>query len=128
MVNALGAVLDQTGQVVRGNRDPETGVREHPFDGLMRKLSGGETAEPAGGNTTLTVIVTNRKLSQRELTQLGRQVHSSMARAIYPFHTLMDGDVLYSVTTNEVEHPELSVAGLGMLASELVWDAILSSW
>jgi len=30
------------------------------------------------------------------------------------------------VTTNEVEHPQLSVAALGLLASELAWDAILS--
>ena len=78
------------------------------------------------GNTTLSVVVTNRKMSSGALNQLARQVHSSMARIIYPFHTLMDGDVLYAVTTNEVEHPTLSVAGLGMLASELVWDATLS--
>jgi L-aminopeptidase/D-esterase-like protein len=72
------------------------------------------------------VLVTNQKLDRRELTQLGRQVHSSMARAIYPFHTLMDGDVLYTVTTAEIENRDLSVATLGMLASELMWDAILT--
>ncbi len=33
--------------------------------------------------------------------------------------------MLYAVTTNEVEHPTLSVAALGLLASELLWDAIL---
>ena len=28
-----------------------------------------------------------------------------MARAIQPFHTLVDGDVLYAVSTNEVDDP-----------------------
>jgi L-aminopeptidase/D-esterase-like protein len=127
VVNAVGVILDRAGRVVRGNCDPQTGVREHPLEGLTRRLAEAAPAEqPHAGNTTLTVVVTNQKLDRRELTQLGRQVHSSMARAIYPFHTLMDGDVLYAVTTNEVEHPALRVAGLGMLASEVVWDAILS--
>ena len=125
VVNALGVVLNRQGEVVRGNRDPQTGQRSHPFPELESRLERGEPTAPPFGNTTLTVIVTNQKLDKRELNQLARQVHSSMARIIYPFHTLMDGDVLYAVTTNEVEHPTLSVAGLGMLASELLWGAVL---
>ncbi len=125
VVNALGAVLNRQGKVVRGNRDPLTGMRAHPAEELERRLLKGEPTEPDWGNTTLTVVVTNQKLDARSLNQFARQVHSSMARVIYPFHTLMDGDVLYAVTTNEVEHPTLSVAGLGMLAAELLWDAIL---
>jgi L-aminopeptidase/D-esterase-like protein len=125
VVNALGVVLNRQGEVVRGNRDPETGLRPHPREELERRLLTGEPTSPPFGNTTLTVIVTNQKLSSRSLNQFARQVHSSMARIICPFHTLVDGDVLYAVTTNEVEHPTLSVAGLGILASELLWDAIL---
>lgn len=126
VVNALGVVLNREGQVVRGNRDPQTGQRSHPYPELLRRLEAGEPTAPPWGNTTLTVIVTNQKLSRRQLDQFARQVHSSMARIIYPFHSLLDGDVLYAVTTGEVEHPALSVAGLGMLAAELVWDAVLS--
>ena len=101
--------------------------REHPLAILERRLEAGELTEPPPGNTTLTVLVTNRRMDRRELTQLARQVHSAMARFIYPFHTLQDGDVLFAVTTGEISHPQLSVAALGMLASELVWDAALSS-
>ena len=64
---------------------------------------------------------------QRELTTLARQVHASMARAIHPFHALVDGDVLYAVTTNEVESTQLESIGLGIVASELAWDAVLSA-
>jgi L-aminopeptidase/D-esterase-like protein len=63
----------------------------------------------------------------RELTQLGRQVHASMARAIQPFHGLNDGDVLFAVSTAEVDNPALSSTVLAALASELAWDAVLSA-
>ncbi len=110
----------------RANRDREAGQRVHPLLELERRLAAGQPTAPPWGNTTLTVVVTNQKLESQSLRQLARQVHSSMACIILPFHTLRDGDVLYAVTTNEVEHPTLSVAGLGMLASGLVWDAALS--
>ena len=70
------------------------------------------------------MVVTNERLERRALTQLGRQVHASLARAIRPWHTLRDGDVLYAVTTSEVE-AEVDDLTLGVLASELAWDAVL---
>jgi L-aminopeptidase/D-esterase-like protein len=73
------------------------------------------------------VLVTNQRLDLRELRQLGRQVHSSMSRAIQPFNALLDGDVLYAVTTAESENPDLDVTALGALGSELAWDAVLAA-
>jgi L-aminopeptidase/D-esterase-like protein len=49
-----------------------------------------------------------------------------MARAIQPFHALVDGDVLFTVTTNDVEE-ELGSIELGVVASELAWDAVLAA-
>lgn len=126
VVNAVGAILGRNGAVVRGNLDPETGRRLPPTELLASQLPD-PSAPPAPGNTTLTVLVTNQKLDPYQLKQLGRQVHSSMARAIQPFHTMYDGDVLFSVSTNEVERPSLDVTTLGGLASELAWDAVLAS-
>jgi L-aminopeptidase/D-esterase-like protein len=68
------------------------------------------------------------QLDHRSLRQLGRQVHASMARAIQPFHGLNDGDVLFAVTTGAVEAPSLPVTTLGVFASELAWDAVLTCW
>jgi L-aminopeptidase/D-esterase-like protein len=79
------------------------------------------------GNTTLTVLVTNVKLSDYSLNQLARQVHSSMHRAIQPFHTENDGDVLFALTTDDIELTSISPTGLATLASEVAWDAVLSS-
>lgn len=127
VVNALGAVVDRAGTVVRGNLNRATGTRSHPAERLERMLEAGGGAPPPAGNTTLTVLVTNQRLSSMQLRQLGRQVHSSMARAIQPFHGMEDGDVLFAVTTNEVENAVLSETKLGVAAAEVAWDAVLSA-
>jgi L-aminopeptidase/D-esterase-like protein len=51
-----------------------------------------------------------------------------MARAIYPFHTNNDGDILFAATTNEVENPNINELVLSHIASELAWDAVLCSF
>jgi 6-aminohexanoate-oligomer endohydrolase len=121
VVNAFGAIVDRDGNVVRGHFDPERGTRTALVEGLESQLP-----RTAPGNTTLTLVVTNQRLGRRELKQLGVQVHASLGRAIQPFHALVDGDVLYTVSTAEVENEELTSVSLGILASELAWDAVLS--
>jgi L-aminopeptidase/D-esterase-like protein len=127
VVNAVGAIVDREGRVVRGHWDRETGLRRHAIDDLRRRLSDEMPSnEYAGGHTTLTLMVTNQGLAPRSLRQLGKQVHTSMARAIQPFHTIYDGDVFFTVTMGDVENPDLSEIALGVLASELAWNAVLS--
>ena len=122
VVNAVGAIVDRDGTVVRGHFDAETGVRTPLLPGVEERLNA-----IAPGNTTLTVVVTNQRLERRALQQLGRQVHASMARAIQPFHALTDGDVLYAVSTDEVENDALDPVTLAVAASELAWDAVLAA-
>jgi L-aminopeptidase/D-esterase-like protein len=132
VVNAIGVVVDRDGTIVRGNYHVEDSTRRHPSADYGTAI-GTPEPEPAAvasgvtNNTTLTVLVTNVRLSDRDLHQLGRQVHSSMHRGIQPFHTEMDGDVLFAMTTDEVDLVGVRPVGLGALASEVAWDAILSS-
>ncbi len=127
VVNAFGAIVDRDGTVVRGHLDATTGERRALVAGVEQRLATGTPVRARPGNTTLTLVVTNQRLDTRELRTLGRQVHASMARAIHPFHALVDGDVLYTVTTNTVEPGRLDSIGLGIVASELAWDAVLSA-
>ena len=125
VVNSLGAIMDRQGNVVRGHYNPETGKRHTLTDALNLPPSD-DDANPSVGNTTLTLVVTNQKISMEELRQLAKHVHSSMTRAIYPFHTSVDGDVLYAVTTHEVDNPDINHFRLSHIASELAWDAVLN--
>ena len=119
VVNAVGAVVDRDGNVVRGHFDPPTGARRTLVEGIETRLT--------GESTTLTVVATNQRMDRWLLRQLGRQVHTSMARAIHPFHALTDGDVLFAATTNEVDDETLDSLTLGVIASELAWDAVLAA-
>jgi 6-aminohexanoate-oligomer endohydrolase len=119
VINAVGAVVDRGGNVVRGHFEQATGARRALVEGIEARVT--------GGNTTLTVVATNQKLDRWLLRQLARQVHTSMARAIHPFHAITDGDVLFAATTNEVANESLDSLALGVVASELAWDAVLSA-
>lgn len=108
---------------------------------LSRKA--GWNGVPRGGdnkNTTISLVVTNQKLTNAELQRLAVQVHTSMARAIQPFATVSDGDVLYAISTAETGNErgaggrsasdlnnELGTGDLGAIASEMMWDSILAS-
>lgn len=128
VVNSLGAVVDRQGRVVRcyqsAHNVPCPAISDYLAGYLRRRVT-----PPAamGENTTISVVVTNQKLDFWALQRLAVQVHSSMARAIQPFHTLRDGDVLFAATTNEVDNPSLPIDNLSLVASETAWDAVLNS-
>jgi len=126
VVNSFGVIVDRQGNIVRGNLDRKTGARHHYIDLLEDRLANGKSSELHYANTTLTLIVTNKKFDMESLRQVSRQVHSSMARAIQPFHTQHDGDVLYAATTDEIDDSILDATDFGVITSELAWDAILS--
>jgi L-aminopeptidase/D-esterase-like protein len=127
VVNAIGAIVDRDGEVVLGHYQRDTGLRRPLVPGVEERLASSLPVRPPPGNTTLTVVATNLRLDSRQLRTLGRQVHASMARAIQPFHALEDGDVLFAVSTGGVESdPLLDTTALGVVASELAWDAVLS--
>ena len=128
VVNAVGCLVDRRGAAVRGHLDPKTGRRHRVGEVVSIRREAGPEPDVPPGNTTLTVIATNQVMGIRELNQMARQVHSSMARAIDPFHTMYDGDVLYAVTTNEIDPAPLKYNEISYIASELAWDAVLDTF
>lgn len=133
VVNPMGVVVGRDGSVVRGNYDAATGQRGLLEEDWIAALAEGTSLDAQRGNTTITAVITNVKLNDRDLAQFGRQVHGSMNRAIRPFATAFDGDVLFALTTDEVD-PGVTAAGhpvsplaVGALASEVAWDAVLEA-
>jgi 6-aminohexanoate-oligomer endohydrolase len=137
VVNALGVVTDREGRVVACYRDvgwprdlKASDLMGATPDSLKPGWNGQRTQWPDRKNTTVSLVVTNRKLTPAELQRIAVQVHTSMARAIQPFATELDGDVLYAVSTGEVDAGPgdgLVTAEIGTVASELMWDAILEA-
>lgn len=138
VVNALGAVTDRDGNVVachKGSNWPDDLKASDLMGAAPASLQPGWNGDDSGQdaerkNTTISVVVTNRSMSPAELQRLAVQVHTSMARGIQPFASEFDGDVLYAVSTNEVETgpgQTLPSMEIGVTASELMWDAILAA-
>ena len=126
VLNAIGAVVDREGAVVRGHLDSSSSERTSFMTDIERRVAAAQkppSSQP--GNTTITVVVTNARVGNLE--QLARQVHSSMARGIQPFHTDTDGDALWMVSTGEEDLSVWSQTAIGVVASEVVWDAILAA-
>ena len=131
VMNAYGAIVDRAGNVVRGNRDPRTGARSRAERMIEATGAYDPVADRARGvtqNTNLTLVVTDQRLDPLQLRSVARQVHSSMARAIQPFNTRWDGDILFAVSMQRVANDDLDEVSLGVIASELAWDAALSSF
>jgi len=78
VVNALG-VVNREGQPVLGNLDRRSGLRGLVAEDLRRGIKPHPTDLAAGAgvseNTTLTLLVTNRRLRQEELQSGGRYAH-----------------------------------------------------
>ena len=77
-------------------------------------------------NTTLAVVVTDAKLSKGQAKRLAVMAQSGMARAIYPVHTPLDGDIVFtaSVGAKKLPDPVYSLSELGMVAANVLARAI----
>jgi L-aminopeptidase/D-esterase-like protein len=91
---------------------------------LAMRLKGG-TAATAIENTTLAVVVTDAVLTKPQAKRLAMIAQTGFARAIYPVHAPLDGDVLFAVATCEKPiDPLVGLTELGMVAANAVARAI----
>lgn len=125
VVNSIGAVIDEDGSVLRGFMDLETGRRMHLHEIVEQYPDevGAEAGTASGGNTTVSAVVVNQRLTAYELRQLARQVHAAMARVIQPFHTIRDGDIMFAVSAGD-DPPSLNLVAIGEIASSLAIKAV----
>ena len=98
----------------------------------------------ARGNTTIAVIATDAKLDKGAAKRLAIAAHDGFARAIWPAHTPVDGDLVFALSTGGNETPldlegviDLNAAAAatmaraiarGVFAAKTVEHDILPSW
>ncbi len=121
-VNAFGDVLDENGQVLAGAWENGRFVdarralmEEEPRHHRLAEMS----------NTTLAVIATDARLDKAQCTQVARQAHAGLARAIAPYGTALDGDIAFAVATGATEANPIIVGNAAAeMASAAVRDAV----
>jgi L-aminopeptidase/D-esterase-like protein len=91
---------------------------------LAMRIKGGPAATSVE-NTTLAVVVTDAELTKPQTKRLAMIAQTGVARAIYPVHAPMDGDVLFAAATGEkAVDPLVGLTELGMVAANVVARAI----
>ncbi len=131
VVNALGSVTVGDGPwfwAAPFEIDGEYGGRGLPLsftpDMLKMRIKGGPDATPVQ-NTTLAVVVTDATLTKPQARRLAIIAQTGFARAIYPVHAPMDGDVVFAAATGEKPiDPLVGLTELGMVAANVVARAI----
>lgn len=120
-VNAVGDVVDpRTGSVVAGVR---TADGQGLADARRLLRSGAPAPIKAGQNTTIGVIATNARLTKVQAAKVAQMAHDGLARAIYPAHTMSDGDAIFALATGRIDNSDVS--RIGALAAEAIADAIV---
>ena len=91
---------------------------------LAMRLKGATNAS-ASENTTLAVVVTDAVLTKSQARRLAMIAQTGFARAIYPVHAPLDGDVVFAVATGAKPiDPLFGLTELGMVAANVVARAI----
>jgi D-aminopeptidase len=92
-----------------------------PAEALQPRIKGS-----AGANTTLVVVATDAILTKAQARRIAVMAQTGVARAIYPVHTPLDGDVLFTAATGkkDLAEPLHAITRLGAIAANVTARAI----
>ncbi len=79
-----------------------------------------------GESTTIGIVATNATLDKAQATRIAIAAQDGMARAIFPSHTPFDGDLLFAVSTQELDLKDapLDTCKIGHAAAQCVARSI----
>jgi len=130
-INAWGDVLDaQTNEIIAGLRSGKVGPlrigkKEYFADTLAMLKSPvgrGVLGLASRANTVIGVVATNASLTKAQATKVAQMAHNGIARTIRPAHTMLDGDVIFALSTGA---KKADVSAIGAFAAEAMAEAII---
>ncbi len=131
-VNAFGDVVDSLdGKIIAGARPLQRGSLRIGGSGIfadslvvMRSLAGRASLGFATHqNTVIGVVATNARLTKEQANKVAQMAQDGIARAIRPAHTMLDGDTLFVMATDQ-KRSDVNV--IGACAAEVVARAIVN--
>ena len=92
-----------------------------PPEALGFRTKGGQRE-----STTLVVVATDATLTKAQAKRLAVMAQTGLARAIYPVHTPLDGDVVFAAATGrkQLAEPLIGLSELGHTAANVVARAV----
>jgi L-aminopeptidase/D-esterase-like protein len=127
-VNAAGSVTVGDGPhfwAAPFEQNEEFGGRGLPASFAADALALRSKGQPRQA-TTLAIVVTDAQLSKAQAKRMAVMAQTGMARAIYPVHTPLDGDIVFAAAMGDKALPDplLSMSELGMVAANVLARAI----
>jgi L-aminopeptidase/D-esterase-like protein len=119
VVNAVGDVIDEHGQIIAGLRAPDGKT----FSNMLEALRGFARVPdpPPSENTVIGVVATNAKLTKEQVNKVAQMAQDGLARAVRPAHTMFDGDTIFALATGQIP---ANVNAIGAFGTEVVAQAI----
>lgn len=125
VVNAVGDVRAANGDIIAG-----ACYGKNEFANCEQYLLAGKADVNLlqAGHTTLAAIFTNARFSTLELKRIAKMAIAGMARALSPVFTCYDGDIVFAISSGEMQAAPMTI---GVLAAETlrlaIWDAVKES-
>ena len=121
-VNSFGDIYDfTTNEQIAGVYDYKNNKLLSTID-IMKNIN--KDLGFSISNTTIGVIATNGILTKAQGNKIAEMAHNGFARSINPIHTMLDGDTIFTMATNEVK---TDINLLGTLAAEAMSKAITNA-
>ena len=121
-VNAVGDIIDpDTGKIVAGVRNPDGTFADART--ILRSGTTGQAPRP-GENTTIGLVATNARLTKTQAQRMALMADDGFARAIFPSHTMGDGDTVFALATGQWTG-EVNITQIGGLAADVMARAIV---
>jgi L-aminopeptidase/D-esterase-like protein len=127
-VNAAGSVT--VGERAQFWAAPFERGREFGDRGFPDPLNAADLAFRSKGapgqSTTLAVVATDATLSKAQCHRLAVMAQTGLARAIYPVHTPLDGDIVFAAAIGDkpLADPIYGLSELGTLAATVLARAV----
>jgi L-aminopeptidase/D-esterase-like protein len=120
VVNAFGDIIDNvTGKIIAGCRTDPNSLE---FADTVECIKKGMVKKQFGlVNTTLGVVATNAKFNKRDITKIAQMAQGGLIKTISPVHTTFDGDLVFGLSTGEIE-ADLNL--VGVLGEFVIAEAI----
>lgn len=101
------------------------------FGGLGPKINTNAAKTPPtkldpGSATTIAIVATDAQLTKAQCTRMATAAQDGMARALWPSHTPMDGDLIFGVSTGAtpLDHEITQTLNIGHAAALCLTRAI----
>jgi L-aminopeptidase/D-esterase-like protein len=121
VANPLGDVIDPAdGRIVAGARN----ASGRGFADARRIVRTGTPRGRFGDNSTIGIIATNARLTKAQASYLAQMADDGYARAIWPIHTVVDGDTVFAIATG-TRSGEPDMITLGSLAADVIATAVI---